>query len=70
MNRRKNKTDEQHPCAWTEDVDGNYDTDCGQMFCFIEGGPSENKMRFCCYCGLVLVVVPRQPDILEDDDDD
>ena len=54
MSRRKNKSDEQHPCVWTEDEDGNYETDCGQMFCFIEGGPTDNGMKFCCYCGKPL----------------
>ena len=40
------------PCMWREDEDGTWDTNCGEVFVFItDGGPSENKMRFCCYCG-------------------
>ena len=44
-------------CHWTEDSDGNYDTDCDQEFCMIGGTPKENGMRFCCYCGKPLVEV-------------
>lgn len=44
-------------CAWELDEhDGSYDTECGQKFVFIEGGPRENEMRFCCYCGGKLKV--------------
>ena len=41
-------------CHWTEDGDGNYDTDCGQAFCMTDGTPEENHMKFCCYCGKAL----------------
>ena len=60
-------------CAWTDDADPDFNvwqTDCGEAFTFLEAGPTENKMRFCCYCGLTLVAVPRPPDVVEDDDDD
>ena len=53
-NRRYVKT-----CKWTEDIDGDgevsWDTECKQKFCFIEGGPKDNKMNFCCYCGGELI---------------
>ncbi len=50
-----------HPtCAWADDADGNWDTACENKFCFIEGGPTENQMRFCCYCGGRLVVKARR----------
>jgi hypothetical protein len=42
------------PCRWTEDVDGNWDTDCDNRFVLTDGTPGDNKMRFCCYCGRVL----------------
>lgn len=42
-------------CNWTEDADGNWDTECGEKFCFISGGPRTNNMQFCCYCGGVLI---------------
>jgi hypothetical protein len=59
-------------CHWTDDTDPDFNvwrTGCGEMFTFLEDGPTENKMRYCCYCGLALVAVPRPPDVLEDDDD-
>lgn len=42
-------------CTWTENVDGNWETSCGEMFVFEDGTPSENGMKYCCYCGCVLV---------------
>lgn len=42
------------PCAWMQDGEGNYWTDCGQGHTFIDGGPTENSMKFCCYCGKTL----------------
>lgn len=42
-------------CVWAEDFDGEYDTTCQQAFMFIDGSPSENQMKFCCYCGKELV---------------
>jgi hypothetical protein len=38
-------------CRWSEDEDGNWDTDCGERFYFETGGPIENRARFCHYCG-------------------
>jgi hypothetical protein len=42
-------------CRWTHDAteweDIKWDTDCGEAFVFIDGGPKENKVKFCCYCG-------------------
>lgn len=42
------------PCIWKEDFDGNWETDCDELFVFNEGGPKENNMKFCCYCGKPL----------------
>lgn len=39
------------PCTWREDEDGSWDTDCGDCFVLISDGPSDNRMKFCCYCG-------------------
>ena len=45
-------------CKWFEDPNYEcYDTDCEQAFIMIEGTPSDNGMKFCCYCGKPLVVV-------------
>ena len=50
-------------CHWTEDSDGNWWTECGKGFVFGVGGPKENSMRYCCYCGRklqeVLFVEPQ-----------
>ncbi len=42
-------------CTWSEGENGPWSTSCGQDFELIEGSPSENKMHFCCYCGVVLI---------------
>lgn len=41
-------------CAWTQDRDGTWDTSCGNRFVVSEGNPSDNDMKFCCYCGKTL----------------
>lgn len=42
-------------CAWREDSSGEFwQTSCEEVFCFLAGGPKENKMQFCCYCGIPL----------------
>jgi hypothetical protein len=38
-------------CRWTEDDEGNWDTDCGERYILITGTPRENRMAFCAYCG-------------------
>jgi hypothetical protein len=43
-------------CTWTEDADGIFHTTCGNAFTLIDAGPSENGMRWCCYCGALLQV--------------
>ena len=52
-------------CVWTPDTD--YETDvhysaCGEAWSFIEGGPKENKVRFCQGCGKP-VKLTYQPEI-------
>jgi len=44
-----------NPCVWEEDCDGNWETSCDQTFCLDHGCPSENGMKYCCYCGKPLV---------------
>jgi len=44
-------------CHWYEDEDGVWHTDCEKMFVLNTGTPTENKMRYCCYCGKNLVEV-------------
>lgn len=38
-------------CKWTEDSDGIWATDCGNMHEFFTGGPDENGYIYCSYCG-------------------
>ncbi len=41
-------------CNWIENDDGEggtYSTSCNQEFTFIEGNPSDNGVKYCCYCG-------------------
>ena len=45
-------------CQWTQNEDGAWESACGHRWEFIEGGPTENGMKFCCYCGKPLVDVP------------
>jgi hypothetical protein len=54
-------------CAWTEDANYwddypvKWETDCGEAFTFIDDGPTENGIRFCCYCGKPLEIRALQP---------
>jgi len=45
-------------CYWTEDDDGIWHSDCGQDWQFIGGGPEENSVRYCNWCGLPVRAVP------------
>ena len=38
-------------CYWTEDSDGNWETDCGNMFTLDSGTPEENDFQYCPFCG-------------------
>ena len=38
-------------CTWTRDDDGNYETECDNMHCFIDGCVKDNHYNFCPYCG-------------------
>ena len=44
-------------CRWVNDDDGVWHSECGESWEFIEGGPVENRTRFCHYCGGGVVVV-------------
>lgn len=40
-------------CHWIEDDgEGIWYTDCGYNFEFFNGGPKDNGMKYCCYCGM------------------
>lgn len=55
-------------CRWTQTESGQYDTACGNCFEIMEGSPTENHMKFCCYCGKPLVDVPYVEETDDDDD--
>lgn len=42
-------------CKWKQDEYDIWETDCGNLFVVNDGTPSENKMKFCPYCGKELV---------------
>lgn len=51
--------DEKGVCNWTSEGDPDYNegrwtSDCGNDFLLTEGTPSENKLKFCCWCGKSL----------------
>ena len=61
-------------CTWGQysyagNDNGNWQTDCENEFCFIDGGPTDNGMKFCCYCGKRLVEKSYEAEPLEDDCD-
>lgn len=43
-------------CKWTPaDLDeGTWETNCGELFTFLVGGPEENGFSYCPYCGDTL----------------
>lgn len=44
-------------CAWSENDDGVYETECGNAFELNDGAPADNNMAYCCYCGRLLDTV-------------
>ncbi len=42
-------------CEWCDDYDGVWQTTCGNAWQFNNGGPINNKMKFCPYCGKSLI---------------
>lgn len=45
-------------CEWDPDEDGVWNTTCGKSFVLNDGGPIENDMKYCPYCGLCLDQLP------------
>ena len=50
-------------CDWIESdpwgyMPSTYESDCGEVWSFIDGGPKENNVRFCHGCGCTVSVVP------------
>jgi len=53
MTNDEMRTDDLPSCAWTYDYSTDaWDTSCGQTWQFTTGGPDDNNVRFCHWCGL------------------
>ena len=48
--------DERAACEWSDDDYGNWESSCGELWSFIDGGPKENRVSFCHHCGKPAVV--------------
>jgi len=49
---------ERATCEWTleDDDNGTWQSSCGELWQFIEGGPKENRVSFCHNCGKPAIV--------------
>jgi hypothetical protein len=54
-------------CDWFTDYEGAWGSDCGMLWEFTDGGPTENRVKFCMGCGKPVNVLP--PDEDEDNAD-
>lgn len=57
-------------CVWSQcsyaDLDSNnWQTDCGNNFCLFDGGPKDNQMEYCCYCGKPLIEKPYKDEPID-----
>jgi hypothetical protein len=53
------------PCEWELERHSDWslwNTICGNVFEFNEGGPEENGFAYCPYCGCALSVKASDPD--------
>ncbi len=50
-------------CKWSADFEGVWWTDCDEAHVLTNDGPTENNMKFCCYCGKPLEAAPyKEPE--------
>ena len=59
-------------CKWLEsdpwgEMPNTYESNCGEAWSFIEGGPVENSVKFCHGCGKPVIVEPFAPQPAEGD---
>ena len=55
-------------CTWDQDGEGGpWQAGCGKYFEVNEGLPSENGMKFCCYCGRTIDESPYTEDVEVED---
>lgn len=49
-------------CEWKQyDENDIYYTGCEQIHMFIDGSPTDNKYKYCPYCGKKIKIAPYQP---------
>ncbi len=50
-------------CEWTyDDITDIWDSECGELWNFVDGGPEDNRVRFCHGCGKPVKVVGARND--------
>lgn len=42
-------------CVWHCDEYGVWHTDCEHLYVINEGLPSDNSMKYCCFCGKEII---------------
>ena len=51
---------EQQECKWMpyddDFIPGTYESQCGELWSFIDGGPAENRVKYCHGCGKPVVL--------------
>ena len=50
-------------CRWKQDSDGNWETDCDNLFTFFDGGPTNNGFRYCPYCSKQINEIGRESEL-------
>lgn len=49
-------------CQWKyDDIDGGWDTACGEKFVFTCDGPNEHGFKFCYHCGKPIALSGSSP---------
>ena len=56
-------------CKWTHDDERCWKTECGAAICFKDGGPAENRQKYCYHCGRIIEVVPAREEDVDNDCD-
>lgn len=53
-------------CCWHQTEEGQWESDCSNVFEFTEGAPLENGFEWCPYCGKALAEILLEGDRSED----
>jgi hypothetical protein len=51
------KNAQSQTCRWKEGWEGNWHSECEEVFYFADGTPHENKCIFCPFCGGDLIEI-------------